>query len=79
MAALGWLLALSGVCASVGAARAQGRARELRRLLMADLNSDFTLGPRERLVAIASAWATMFGRICGWFSASDRDGDGKIS
>jgi hypothetical protein len=64
---------------AVAASRAQVRAREIRRLLQADLNNDLAIDRHERDVAIATASATMRGRLMNWHLTADRSGDGTVS
>lgn len=52
------------------------RARELRRLLEADLDGDLTVTTPELNVLIQAASATMRGRLVVWHRTADRDRDG---
>ncbi|QUJ77152.1 hypothetical protein KDD17_03760 [Sulfitobacter albidus] len=68
-----------GIEAAIAAERARVRARELRRLLEADLNDDLAVSTAEMAVVIGAASATMRGRLMGWHLDADRDGDGTAS
>lgn len=63
---------------AVDAARARTRAREIRRLLSADLNADLMVDQREIGIAIQTASATMRGRLLTWHLAADLDEDGTV-
>ncbi|WP_299690944.1 hypothetical protein [uncultured Tateyamaria sp.] len=55
------------------------RARELRRLLEADLDNDLNVTRAERDVQIAAASATMRGRLLIWHRAADANRDGTAT
>lgn len=62
---------------AVAAARARVRARQMRRLLVADLDDDLRIDSRALDLAIRTASATMRGRITGWHMAADADANGR--
>ncbi|MEM8654863.1 MAG: hypothetical protein AAGF36_08960 [Pseudomonadota bacterium] len=64
---------------AIAAERARLRARELRRLLEADLNNDLSVTRAELGVLLAAASATMRGRLLVWHRGADVDGDGTAS
>ncbi|WP_299373440.1 EF-hand domain-containing protein [uncultured Tateyamaria sp.] len=64
---------------AIAAERARLRAREMRRLLEADLNDDLAVTRAEMAVILRAASATMRGRLLVWHRAADRDGDGTAS
>ena len=66
----------TGLEQAVLAARAQIRARELRRLLTADLDGNFAIDATELDIALRAASATMRGRLLGWHLEADRNADG---
>jgi len=59
--------------------RARLRAREVRRLLEADLNVDLAVTAEELEVQLRAASATMRGRLMVWHRAADRNRDGTAS
>lgn len=63
---------------AIAAARARVRAREIRRLLEADLNGDLAVDARELDIAIRTASATMRGRLLNWHVLADGDRDGVV-
>lgn len=64
---------------AVAAERARLRAREMRRLLEADLNDDLSVTRAELDVLLGAASATMRGRLLVWHRAADTDRDGTAS
>lgn len=67
-----------GIEDAIATERASLRAREVRRLLVADLDDDLAVDARELDVAIAAASATMRGRLMGWHMDADLDRDGTV-
>ncbi|MBY5933076.1 hypothetical protein KUV51_08715 [Tateyamaria omphalii] len=63
---------------AIDAERARLRAREMRRLLEADLNNDLSVTRAELDVLVRAASATMRGRLLVWHRAADTDGDGTV-
>ncbi|WP_415920047.1 hypothetical protein [Tateyamaria sp. SN6-1] len=64
---------------AIAAERARLRAREMRRLLEADLNDDLAVTRAELDVLLSAASATMRGRLLVWHRAADVDRDGTAS
>lgn len=64
---------------AIAAEQARLRARELRRLLEADLNDDLSVTRAELDVLVRAASATMRGRLLVWHKAADADDDGTVS
>ena len=64
---------------AIAAELARLRARELRRLLEADLDNDLNVTRTERDAQIAAASATMRGRLLIWHRAADTDRNGTVS
>lgn len=69
----------AGIEDAIATERANLRARDVRRLLMADLDDDLNVDGRELDVAIAAASATMRGRLMGWHMDADLDRDGTVA
>ncbi|MEL7260619.1 MAG: hypothetical protein AAFU63_01685 [Pseudomonadota bacterium] len=72
-------LSAAEVETAIDAELARLRARELRRLLDADLNGDLSVSAKELRVLVHAASATMRGRLMVWHRASDLNGDGTAS
>ena len=72
-------LSAADVETAIEAELARLRARELRRLLDADLNADLSVSEAELKVLVHAASATMRGRLVVWHRASDLNGDGTAS
>jgi len=68
-----------GIEDAIETERATIRARDIRRLLVADLNDDLAVDTRELNVAIAAASATMRGRLLTWHLDADLDRDGTVT
>ncbi len=68
----------NGVMRYIEAQRAATRARELRRLLSADLNDDLNVTEQELMVLVAAASATGRGRLLLRFRATDSNSDGLV-
>lgn len=64
---------------AIAAERARLRAREMRRLLEADLNDDLAVTRGELDVLLGAASATMRGRLLVWHRAADTDRDGTAT
>ena len=64
---------------AIAAEQARLRARELRRMLEADLNDDLTVDLAELDVLVRAASATMRGRLLVWFRAADTDQDARAT
>lgn len=64
---------------AIAAELARLRAREMRRLLEADLNGDLAVTRPELNVLLGAASATMRGRLLVWFRAADVNGDHVVS
>ncbi|WP_299613815.1 hypothetical protein [uncultured Tateyamaria sp.] len=64
---------------AIAAEHARLRAREMRRLLEADLNDDLAVTRAELDVLLGAASATMRGRLLVWHRAADTDRDGTAS
>ncbi|KIC50713.1 EF-hand domain-containing protein [Tateyamaria sp. ANG-S1] len=63
---------------AIDAERARLRAREMRRLLEADLNNDLSVTRAELDVLVRAASATMRGRLLVWHRSADTDGDSTV-
>ncbi|MEO0402089.1 MAG: hypothetical protein AAF214_06910 [Pseudomonadota bacterium] len=72
-------LSAEDVETAIAAELARLRARELRRLLDADLNGDLSVSAEELDVLVGAASATMRGRLMVWHRASDLNRDGTAS
>ncbi|MDJ0827354.1 MAG: hypothetical protein QNJ16_17825 [Rhodobacter sp.] len=68
----------AGVERYVAVRRAYIRAREMRRLLLADLNNNGAVDEAEIGVLIGAAAATARGRLLLAFRTADADGDGRV-
>ncbi|WP_299150318.1 hypothetical protein [uncultured Tateyamaria sp.] len=64
---------------AIAAELARLRAREMRRLLEADLNGDLGVTQSELNVLLRAASATMRGRLLVWFRAADVNGDHVVA
>ena len=64
---------------AIAAEQARLRAREMRRLLEADLNDDLSVTRAELDVLVRAASATMRGRLLVWHRTADADDDGTVS
>ncbi|WP_147103830.1 hypothetical protein [Tateyamaria sp. syn59] len=71
-------LSAEDVETAIDAERARLRAREMRRLLEADLNNDLNVTRAELDVLVRAASATMRGRLLVWHRAADADGNGTV-
>lgn len=72
-------ISLTGIEDAIETERAALRARDIRRLLIADLNDDLAVDARELDVAIRAASATMRGRLLNWHLSADLDTDGVVA
>ncbi len=68
-----------GIVHAIALQRAYVRAREMRRLLLADLDGDGALRRRELDVLIAASGARARGRLLMAFDVADGDRDGTVS
>lgn len=68
-----------GIERAIAVERAHIRAREMRRLLRADLDDDLTISRDEISVLIAAARAGSRGRLLLAFQAADRNSDGRAT
>ncbi|MEX0312250.1 MAG: hypothetical protein AB3N17_18600 [Tateyamaria sp.] len=72
-------LSAADIETAINAERARLRAREIRRVLDADLNGDLSVTRRELNVVLSAASATMRGRLLVWHRAADKDDDGTAT
>lgn len=70
---------LAGINASINLERAWVRAREMRRLMVADLNNDHAVGFAEIKVLIASERAGKRGLLLLGFQAADQNHDAVVT
>lgn len=70
---------LDGIEQSIGLERAWVRAREMRRLMVADLDNDHTVTMGEIRVLIAAERAGKRGLLLLGFQAADLDGDAVVT
>ncbi|APX11076.1 hypothetical protein [Tateyamaria omphalii] len=71
-------LSAADIETAIEAELARLRAREMRRLLEADLNNDLSVTRAELDVLVRAASATMRGRLLVWHRNADDDGDGTV-
>lgn len=71
-------LSVSDIESAIAAEKARLRAREIRRLLEADLNADLMVTGDELSVLLRAASATMRGRLLVWHRNADTDSDGTV-
>jgi len=74
----GGRISAQGIEDAIETERAAIRARDMRRLLVADLNDDLAVDDRELDVAIRAASATMRGRLLNWHMNADLNSDGTV-
>ncbi|WP_299045348.1 EF-hand domain-containing protein [uncultured Tateyamaria sp.] len=72
-------LSAADIETAIAAEHARSRAREMRRLLEADLNDDLSVTRAELDVLLRAASATMRGRLLVWHRSADADDNGTVS
>ncbi len=70
---------LAGINASINLDRAWVRAREMRRLMVADLDNDYAIKAAEIRVLIAAERAGKRGLLLLAFQAADQNGDAVVT